>query len=160
MPIEQPEDERHHQHHPGEDECKNGCDELLGLCAGGGEIQLTPHGRARDLLAHDHVVRGDAHRRTARAGVPTPVHDPRALARAGIKVPEQCSIIGFDDVAPAAFSTPALTTIRQPMEAMGTTAVQLVIDSIRAAVERREANVSHRKVAPELVIRESTKPLG
>src|SRR5256885_7673631 len=84
----------------------------------------------------------------------------RALARAGIKVPEQCSIIGFDDVAPAAFSTPALTTIRQPMEAMGTTAVQLVIDSIRAAVERREANVSHRKVAPELVIRESTKPLG
>src|SRR5207302_11146332 len=84
----------------------------------------------------------------------------RALTKAGIKVPEQCSIIGFDDVAPAAFSTPSLTTIRQPMEAMGTTAVQLVIDSIRAAVERREANVSHRKVAPELVIRESTKPLG
>ena len=77
-----------------------------------------------------------------------------------LRVPDDISIIGFDDVAPAAFSTPALTTIRQPMEAMGTTAVQLVIDSIRAAVERREANVSHHKVAPELVIRESTKPLG
>jgi len=84
----------------------------------------------------------------------------RALARAGIKVPEQCSIIGFDDVAPAAFSTPALTTIRQPMEAMGATAVQIVVDSIRAAVERREGNaVVHRKVAPELVVRESTRQL-
>jgi LacI family transcriptional regulator len=81
----------------------------------------------------------------------------RALTRAGIKVPEQCSIIGFDDVAPAAFSTPALTTIRQPMEAMGTTAVQIVVDSIRAAVERRDGNVIHRKVAPELVVRESTR---
>ena len=82
----------------------------------------------------------------------------RALSRAGIKVPEQCSIIGFDDVAPAAFSTPALTTIRQPMEAMGATAVQIVVDSIRAAVERRDGNVVvHRKVAPELVIRESTR---
>jgi LacI family transcriptional regulator len=82
----------------------------------------------------------------------------RALSRAGIKVPEQCSIIGFDDVAPAAFSTPALTTIRQPMEAMGATAVQIVVDSIRAAVERRDGNVVvHRKVTPELVIRESTR---
>jgi LacI family transcriptional regulator len=82
----------------------------------------------------------------------------RALARAGIKVPEQCSIIGFDDVAPAAFSTPALTTIRQPMEAMGATAVQIVVDSIRAAVERRDGSaVVHRKVTPELVVRESTR---
>ncbi len=81
----------------------------------------------------------------------------RALTRAGVKVPEQCSIIGFDDVAPAAFSTPALTTIRQPMEAMGTTAVQIVVDSIRAAMERRDGNVTHRKVAPELVVRESTR---
>jgi LacI family transcriptional regulator len=84
----------------------------------------------------------------------------RALAGAGIKVPEQCSIIGFDDVAPAAFSTPALTTIRQPMEAMGATAVQIVVDSIRAAVERRDGYaVTHRKVAPELVVRESTRQL-
>ena len=82
----------------------------------------------------------------------------RALAKAGIKVPEQCSIIGFDDVAQAAFSTPALTTIRQPMEAMGAAAVEIVVDAIRGAVERRDGNpVTHRKVAPELVVRESTR---
>jgi DNA-binding LacI/PurR family transcriptional regulator len=46
------------------------------------------------------------------------------------------------------------------MEAMGATAVQIVVDSIRAAVERREGNaVVHRKVAPELVVRESTRQL-
>jgi len=85
----------------------------------------------------------------------------RALARAGIKVPEQCSIIGFDDVAPAAFSTPALTTIRQPMEAMGATAVQIVVDSIRAAADRRDGSAgTHRKVAPELVVRESTRQIS
>jgi LacI family transcriptional regulator, galactose operon repressor len=84
----------------------------------------------------------------------------RALTKARIKVPEQCSIIGFDDVAPAAFSTPALTTIRQPMEAMGTTAVEIVVESIRAAIERRDGNVTHRKVAPELVARESTRAIG
>jgi len=84
----------------------------------------------------------------------------RALAKAGIKVPEQCSIIGFDDVAQAAFSTPALTTIRQPMEAMGATAVEIVVDAIRGAVERRDGSpVTHRKVAPELVVRESTRHL-
>src|SRR6201993_2537669 len=43
----------------------------------------------------------------------------RALARAGVKVPEQCSVIGFDDVATSAIYTPSLTTVRQPMETMG-----------------------------------------
>ncbi|PYX86330.1 MAG: LacI family transcriptional regulator, partial [Acidobacteria bacterium] len=52
----------------------------------------------------------------------------RALAKAGIRVPEHCSVIGFDDVAPAALYTPALTTVRQPMEAMGSLAVNIVMD--------------------------------
>jgi LacI family transcriptional regulator len=80
----------------------------------------------------------------------------RALTRAGIKVPDQCSVIGFDDVAPAALSMPSLTTIRQPMEAMGTWAVEAVLESIRAGLERREFSVAHRKMMPELVVREST----
>src|ERR1700719_3669018 len=40
----------------------------------------------------------------------------RALNRAGMRVPEQCSVTGFDDVAASALYTPALTTVRQPME--------------------------------------------
>jgi LacI family transcriptional regulator len=81
----------------------------------------------------------------------------RALLKAGIRVPEQCSVIGFDDVATAALYTPALTTVRQPMEGMGTIAVNIVVDGINALLEKREVSVLHRRVAPELVIRESTR---
>src|SRR5262249_37669229 len=80
----------------------------------------------------------------------------RALSKAGIKVPEQCSVIGFDDIATAALYTPSLTTIRQPMESMGSIAVGLVVDGINSVLEKREIAAVHRKVAPELVVREST----
>ena len=84
----------------------------------------------------------------------------RALARAGIAVPEQCSVIGFDDVAPAALYTPALTTVRQPMEAMGSLAVGIVADGINSVLEKREVTAVHRKLAPELVVRDSTRALA
>ena len=80
----------------------------------------------------------------------------RALTKAGIRVPEQCSVIGFDDVATSSIYTPALTTVRQPLESMGTMAVNLVVDGINAVLEKREVSALHRKVAPELVVREST----
>ena len=83
----------------------------------------------------------------------------RALAKAGIRVPEQCSVIGFDDVATCAVYTPALTTVRQPMETMGAAAVGIVVDGINAVLEKRETSALHRKVAPELVVRESTHNL-
>jgi len=84
----------------------------------------------------------------------------RALAKAGIRVPEHCSVIGFDDVANSAFYTPALTTIRQPLETMGGMAVGVVVDGINAVIEKRETSAVHRKVAPELVVRESTHPIA
>jgi LacI family transcriptional regulator len=83
----------------------------------------------------------------------------RALSRAGVRVPEQCSVIGFDDVAPSALCTPSLTTVRQPMEAMGASAVGIVVDGINAVLEKREISAGHRKVAPELVVRDSTRSL-
>jgi LacI family transcriptional regulator, galactose operon repressor len=83
----------------------------------------------------------------------------RALARAGVRVPEQCSVIGFDDVAPAAFASPPLTTIRQPMQTMGASAVSLVAESIKAAADERETGVVQLKLAPEIVVRQSTAPL-
>src|SRR6202049_3235256 len=61
----------------------------------------------------------------------------RALTKAGIKVPEQCSVTGFDDVALSAMSAPSLTTVRQPMEAMGGLAVNIVMEGINAALEKR-----------------------
>ena len=83
----------------------------------------------------------------------------RALAKAGIRVPDQCSVIGFDDVALAAISAPALTTVRQPLETMGSTAVNIVMDAIKAGQENREWTAVIQKLPPELVIRESTRSL-
>jgi LacI family transcriptional regulator len=81
----------------------------------------------------------------------------RALSKAGIKVPEQCSVTGFDDVAVSSLSAPSLTTVRQPLEAMGAMAVNIVMDNIAAGREKRDWNVTHQKTNPELVIRESTR---
>jgi LacI family transcriptional regulator len=80
----------------------------------------------------------------------------RALAQAGLRVPKDCSVIGFDDVAASALYTPPLTTIRQPMEAMGADAAGIVLEGIHSVLEKREVSAHHRKVAPELVVREST----
>ena len=81
----------------------------------------------------------------------------RALSKSGLHVPEQCSVIGFDDVATCALYSPPVTTIRQPMQTMGATAVGIVVDGINAVLEKRETSALHRKVAPELVVRESTQ---
>jgi LacI family transcriptional regulator len=83
----------------------------------------------------------------------------RALSKAGLRVPEHCSVVGFDDVAASSLCTPPLTTVRQPMEAMGAGAVNIVIEGIKSVLEKREVGANHRKVAPELVVRESTRSL-
>jgi DNA-binding LacI/PurR family transcriptional regulator len=84
----------------------------------------------------------------------------RALTKSGVKVPEQCSVIGFDGVAMSALSAPSLTTIRQPLEAMGELAVNIVMEGINASQEKRDWNITHHKLAPELVIRESTRAIS
>jgi DNA-binding LacI/PurR family transcriptional regulator len=84
----------------------------------------------------------------------------RALTKAGIKVPEQCSVTGFDDVALSSLSAPSLTTVRQPMEAMGELAVNIVMEGINASLEKREWNIVSHKMTPELVIRESTRAVS
>ena len=83
----------------------------------------------------------------------------RALVKAGMRVPEQCSVIGFDDIANSSLYSPPLTTIRQPLETMGALAVTIVLDGINAVLEKRPISVVHRKVAPELAVRESTRSL-
>jgi LacI family transcriptional regulator len=84
----------------------------------------------------------------------------RALTKAGVKVPEQCSVTGFDDVAPSFLSAPSLTTVRQPMEAMGGLAVNIIMEGINASLEKREWTIANQKMSPELVIRESTRAVS
>jgi len=84
----------------------------------------------------------------------------RALAAAGRRVPEHCSVIGFDDVSASALYTPPLTTVRQPMAAMGAAAVDIVLRGIKSVLEKRDVIAQHQKLAPELVVRESTRSLS
>jgi DNA-binding LacI/PurR family transcriptional regulator len=85
----------------------------------------------------------------------------RALSQAGRRVPDDCSVIGFDDVPLAAVSTPGITTIRQPMEQMGQLAAEWVLNSLSGIKSpvgddaSSPAGLLHL-LPPELVIREST----
>lgn len=83
----------------------------------------------------------------------------RALAKAGVSVPEQCSVVGFDDVAISGLSAPSLTTVRQPLETMGGAAVNIVMEAIKSRHENRDASAVAQKLHPELVIRDSTQPI-
>jgi LacI family transcriptional regulator len=82
----------------------------------------------------------------------------RALAQAGLRVPEDCSVIGFDDVPPALLSTPGITTIRQPMEDMGSLAADFILDAIRRSDEESTEWPILNMLAPSLVLRDSTQP--
>jgi LacI family transcriptional regulator len=83
----------------------------------------------------------------------------RALKKKGLRVPEECSVIGFDDVAQAGFSIPSLTTVRQPMAEMGAMSAGIVKEAIKTGELKRIIPVVRRKISAELIARESTGPL-
>ena len=68
----------------------------------------------------------------------------RALREAGLRVPEDVSVVGFDDVQSAAFQNPALTTVRQPLEEMGILAAQTVLDQINSPSLQRTQSPPHQ----------------
>ena len=80
----------------------------------------------------------------------------RGLLSAGLRVPEDCSVIGFDDVLPAVVATPALTTIRQPLRQIGLMASNWITEAIESREQRREQAPRLHRAPPELVIRMST----
>jgi LacI family transcriptional regulator len=81
----------------------------------------------------------------------------RALAYAGLRVPEDCSVIGFDDAPLAAFCTPGLTTIRQPMEDMGILATAWVLKAAQGEEEDDSPPAAAQMLTPTVVVRESTR---
>ncbi|MEV6984714.1 LacI family DNA-binding transcriptional regulator [Sphaerisporangium sp. NPDC051017] len=78
----------------------------------------------------------------------------RAVRRFGMSVPEDVSVVGFDDSAFMNCTNPPLTTVRQPIEAMGRTAVTLLVGQIEGASVTAEELLFE----PELVVRGSTAP--
>ena len=78
-----------------------------------------------------------------------------ALREAGLRVPEDVSVLGFDDIPAAAFNNPGLTTVRQPLERMGQIAAKTVIDQIEGNADY----VPEIAIDPELIVRASTGPV-
>ncbi len=79
----------------------------------------------------------------------------RAARRSGRRVPEDVSVVGFDDSALMSCTEPPLTTVRQPIEALGRTAIDLLLAQISGASGPGEELLFE----PELVLRASTAPL-
>ena len=77
-----------------------------------------------------------------------------AFQEAGLRVPEDVSVVGFDDIPSAAFNSPGLTTVRQPLQRMGQIAAKTVIDQIEGTADY----VSEIAIEPEFVVRASTGP--
>jgi LacI family transcriptional regulator len=76
-----------------------------------------------------------------------------ALREAGHKVPEDVSVMGFDDIEFASIAYPALTTIRQPLQEMGATSAELLMRKLA-----NDRSVQNIRVRPELIVRSSTCP--
>jgi len=78
----------------------------------------------------------------------------RALRETGRRVPQDVSVIGFDDIQSAAYQNPGLTTIRQPLREMGMTAAEILVQRIGAP--KHSEYPTKVVVEPELIVRGST----
>ena len=80
----------------------------------------------------------------------------RGLTSAGVRIPEDCSVVGFDGVLPAEVATPAITTIRQPLKEMGMQAAEGVMQAIARRGQSSEETARLYQAQPALVVRDST----
>lgn len=82
----------------------------------------------------------------------------RALTEAGLRVPQDVSVLGFDDIEGETYPGPGLTTIRQPLEEMGRLAAEAVLRRITRPSAEWAGRSSRVVVKPELVVRATTAP--
>ncbi|MCB7136148.1 LacI family DNA-binding transcriptional regulator [Cellulosimicrobium marinum] len=75
-------------------------------------------------------------------------------AELGLRVPDDVSVVGFDDVPESALTSPPLTTVSQPIHRMGAEALRMVVDLVEG-----RAREPHLRLATSLVVRGSTRPL-
>ena len=78
----------------------------------------------------------------------------RELRDAGLSVPEDVSVVGFDDIFSAAYHVPGLTTVRQPLRKMGKTAAETLLRNIAGRGD--DSSTKQITVEPELIVRETT----
>ena len=77
-----------------------------------------------------------------------------AFKRAGVRVPEDVSVVGFDDISLASSTTPQLTTVKQPLVHMGELAATILLKQIEEKIEP----ASHTLIKPRLIVRTSSGP--
>ena len=82
----------------------------------------------------------------------------RALISAGLRVPQDCSVIGFDDIPAAAFYNPSLTSVREHLEKLASMGAEILMEAINTGSKNQTTGTVHRKIEPELIVRESTAP--
>ncbi len=76
-----------------------------------------------------------------------------AIRDHGLSVPQDVSIVGFDDIISASFQTPKLTTVRQPLHEMGIEGARILLEQIKKPGEKFPAEIL---MQPELIVRQST----
>lgn len=79
-----------------------------------------------------------------------------AARAAGLRVPDDLSVIGFDDVPEASWGVPPLTTVRQPISEMGEVAVRLLLSAAESAGEPAADGLPKVDLSTSLVVREPT----
>jgi DNA-binding LacI/PurR family transcriptional regulator len=77
----------------------------------------------------------------------------RAIHACGLRVPDDISVVGFDDLFIASYTSPPLTTISQPMRQMGRTAMEILLKLFSGS-----NSITNIKVQGQLIVRESTAP--
>ena len=76
----------------------------------------------------------------------------RAFGEAGLRIPEDVSIVGYDDAAFSAYLSPPLTTVRQEFDTLGRESVEYLV----SLIENRRTPIQQRVLYPELIVRQST----
>lgn len=107
------------------------------------------------------VAAGTARRRSAPVSAVFVANDQmalgvlRAFREAGLSVPGQVAIAGFDDIPEAEFFTPPLTTVRQDFAAVGQASIRLLLDQLESGTTRSDDRVV---IDPRLIVRSSSTP--
>ena len=131
--------------------------------AGLDEQQLTRICSNGDNVRHGHEAISLYLKRVDRSDLPTAVlalNDAigmgvlSALAAAGLRVPQDVSVVGFDNIELASHTIPALTTVNQFPREVGQMAIEIVVEQLA----KNQIDEQHLVQVPELVVRESTGP--
>lgn len=144
-------------------------DRLAGLRAAAGEVV-----RVEVVASDDMSVRaGSAAAARIFERWPDPADRPTAVfcandllalgvlnecVRRGVRVPDELALVGYDDIGYAGTAAVPLTSVRQPRELLGRTAVELLLETVDGGGDGGAGSGRHVHFTPELVVRESTRP--